>query len=80
MEALLKLKKDIKNASINLSDEEARYLVDTYYQMQEYRKATNNQCRTLKPHLKVNRTTHWGSLLITFKRLKTTLNPALKPM
>ena len=48
MEALLKLKKDIKNASINLSDEEARYLVDTYYQMQEYRKATNNQCRTLE--------------------------------
>lgn len=47
MEALLKLKKDIKNASVNLSDEEARYLVDTYYQMQEYRKATNNQCRTL---------------------------------
>lgn len=28
MEALLKLKKDIKNASVNLSDEEARYESD----------------------------------------------------
>ena len=45
--ALTKLTKDVKTASILLTDEEARYLVDTYYQLQEYRKATDNQCRRL---------------------------------
>ena len=48
VEALTKLNKDIKNASVTLSDQEARYLVDTYYQMQEYRKRTVNQCRKLE--------------------------------
>ena len=33
--ALTKLTKDVKTASILLTDEEARYLVDTYYQLQE---------------------------------------------
>ena len=47
LEAMAKLKKDIKMAAVTLSDDEARYLVDTYYQIQEYRKATNNQCRRL---------------------------------
>lgn len=47
MEEMLKLTKDIRYAAQNLSDEEARYLVDLYYQMQEYRKATNNQSRSL---------------------------------
>lgn len=49
LEALQKLSKDIKKASVTLSDKEARYLVDTYYQMQEYRKRSNNQCRSLIP-------------------------------
>lgn len=43
LEALNKLKRDIKNAGTTLSKEEARYLVDLYYQMQEYRKASDNQ-------------------------------------
>ena len=42
-----KMRKDIKAAAVMLSDEEARYLVDTYYQMQEYRKSSKNQCRAL---------------------------------
>lgn len=46
-EALKKLNKDIKTASITLTDQEARYLVDIYYQMQEYRKQADNQCRQL---------------------------------
>lgn len=54
MESLKKLTKDIKNAAATLSTEEARYLVDLYYQVQEYRKSTNNQCRFLngeeEPH------------------------------
>lgn len=47
LEALEKLSKDIKNASVTITDKEARFLVDTYYQIQEYRKRTNNQCRSL---------------------------------
>lgn len=56
LEALNKLKRDIKNAGTTLSKEEARYLVDLYYQMQEYRKASDNQVCQLqkednkKPH------------------------------
>lgn len=54
METLNILTKDIKNAAATFSTEEARYLVDLYYQVQEYRKATNNQCRFLngeeEPH------------------------------
>ena len=48
MEALNKLKKDVKQAAKTLSGQEARYLVDTYYQIQEYRKRTVNQCRKLE--------------------------------
>lgn len=47
LEILQKLNKDIRTAAVMLSDQEARYLVDTYYQMQEYRKRTENQCRRL---------------------------------
>lgn len=42
-----KLTKDLKNASKTLSTKEARYLVDSYYQIQEYRKASSNQVRSL---------------------------------
>lgn len=48
LEALNKLKRDIKNAGTTLSKEEARYLVDLYYQMQGYRKASDNQVRQLQ--------------------------------
>lgn len=48
LEALNKLKRDIKNAGTTLSKEEARYLVDLYYQMQEYRKVSDNQVRQLQ--------------------------------
>ena len=46
--AMEKLNKDIKTASISLSDAECRYLVDLYYSMQEYRKRSANQCRRLE--------------------------------
>lgn len=44
--------RDIKKAAASLNLLEARYLVDLYYQMQEYRKATANQCRSMEeePH------------------------------
>lgn len=42
-----KLSKDVKDASVTLTDQEARYLVDTYYQFQDYRIRSLNQCRKL---------------------------------
>ena len=52
---LLRLNRDIKDATANLERREARYLVDTYYQMQDYRISTSNQARSMgkdeEPHL-----------------------------
>jgi len=49
-----RLTKDLKQASLTLSKKEARYLVDSYYQMQESRKRAGNQVRALtesdEPH------------------------------
>ena len=44
---LKKLKIDVKRSAIYLSDDQARFLVDLYYQIQRYRITANNQCRTL---------------------------------
>lgn len=54
LEPISKLTKDLKDAAITLSKAEARYLVDSYYQMQENRKRADNQVRALnesnEPH------------------------------
>jgi hypothetical protein len=42
-----RLSRDLAKAAISLSRHEARYLVDTYYQMQEDRKRASNQARAL---------------------------------
>lgn len=42
-----KLNKEIKENAAIMTDDEARYLVDTYYQMQNLRISTNNQVRGL---------------------------------
>lgn len=44
--SLLKLNKDLKDAATLMRWDEARYLVDLYYQLQRYRLATNNQIRS----------------------------------
>lgn len=43
---LVKLTKDLRNASRTLSPSEARYLVDRYYQIQQYRTTAKNQIRS----------------------------------
>ena len=52
---LLRLNRDIRLATATLERREARYLVDTYYQMQDYRISTSNQARSMgkdaEPHL-----------------------------
>src|SRR3990167_10769230 len=51
---ITRLSRDLKEAAATLSPDEARYLVDAYYQIQEYRKAASNQVRSLveakEPH------------------------------
>lgn len=44
---ILKLTRDLRNAAKTLSAQEARFLVDSYYTIQEYRKRTDNQIRAL---------------------------------
>jgi len=55
LEHLERLKRDIKDASVTMSADEARFLVDAYYMMQEDRKRAHNQVRALgesqEPHM-----------------------------
>lgn len=54
LEPITRLTQDLAKASITLSRQEARFLVDVYYQMQENRKRAVNQARALgeseEPH------------------------------
>ena len=54
LEPMMKLAKDVKDASLLLSQAEARFIVDHYYTLQEFRKASANQVRALgesnEPH------------------------------
>jgi hypothetical protein len=56
-----KLTKDLKEASKILSTQEARYLVDTYYMMQEIRKRSDNQILALKASGEPNGVVGWLS-------------------
>lgn len=47
LDPISKLARDIKAATAELTPSEARYLVDSYYEIQEYRKAAHNQVRAL---------------------------------
>lgn len=47
MDLQLLLSKDLKEAGEKMGKAEARYLVDLYYQIQEFRKAAGNQKRAL---------------------------------
>ncbi|HET6926031.1 MAG TPA: transposase [Hyphomicrobiaceae bacterium] len=53
-QSIARLRRDIKTASVTLSDREARFLVDAYYQMQRDRIRAGHQERTLtenaEPH------------------------------
>jgi hypothetical protein len=54
-----KLSKDLKKASIKLSKREVRYLVNSYYQIQEYRKAAANQVLALEKAEEPNEVISW---------------------
>jgi hypothetical protein len=46
-DVIIRLNKDLKNASRLLSAKEARYLVDIYYSVQDFRMRADNQVRSL---------------------------------
>lgn len=52
MESVKALSRDLRKAAKTLSDIEARFLVDAYYQMQDQRIRSNNQLRSMgeEPH------------------------------
>ena len=56
---IVRMSKDIANAAKTLSDEEARYLVDAYYIMQDDRKRANNQVRALGDSAEPNSVLSW---------------------
>jgi len=58
-ESVQRLKRDSRIAAATLSDEEARYLVDAYYLMQEDRKRAHNQVRALDSSAEPNAVIAW---------------------
>lgn len=46
-EVIHRLKRDLVKAAATLSIDEARFLVDAYYQIQEHRKTAGNQVRAI---------------------------------
>lgn len=61
LEPIKRLSKDIKLAAQSLSTDEARYLVDTYYQMQRDRIRSDNQVRSLEETSEPHSTLTWLS-------------------
>lgn len=59
VDPITRLSKDLKNASATLSRDEARYLVDTYYQLQRLRIGTAHQARTLTENEEPNTVIAW---------------------
>ena len=59
LEAVTRLSRDLKKAAQTLSPDEARYLVDAYYQMQGDRIRSTNQVRALTASEEPHQTIAW---------------------
>lgn len=66
LEHIEKLKKDIKTAAITLDKREVRYLVDSYYQIQDYRIQAAAQIRSLNESEEPHTVIQW-----LFKEMET---------
>jgi hypothetical protein len=62
LEHVTRLSKDLKSAALRLGDEEARFLVDAYYIMQDDRKRAYSQERTLSKSEEPNEVIQWLAL------------------
>lgn len=58
-EVVHRLRRDLVKAACDLSIDEARYLVDAYYQMQDNRKAAANQVRALSESTEPHEVLRW---------------------
>lgn len=61
IESVKRLSRDLKKASLTLSPDEARFLVDAYYQMQANRIRADNQIRSLKENEEPHAAITWLS-------------------
>jgi hypothetical protein len=59
LENIQRLRKDLKQASATLSEQEARFLVDAYYLFQEDRKRAHNQVRALGENAEPHSVIQW---------------------
>lgn len=59
LDPIERLSRDLREAATTLSDDEARFLVDAYYSMQEDRKRSDNQVRALSESGEPNRVLEW---------------------
>lgn len=59
IEPIERMTRDIATAATKLTDDEARYLVDAYYMMQEDRKRAHNQVRALGESAEPNGVMQW---------------------
>lgn len=62
LQPLERLRKDVKEAAITLSRDEARFLVDAYYTWQEERKRSDNQIRALSESGEPHEVIQWLSV------------------
>lgn len=58
-DAVKRLSRDLRNAATTLGVDEARYLVSTYYDLQDYRIAAANQQRKLQKEAEPNEMMSW---------------------
>ena len=56
---LERMKKDLREAAATLSDKEIRYLVDSYYIMQDDRKRAHNQVKALGDNIEPHSIIAW---------------------
>jgi hypothetical protein len=74
-EMLERLDSDLRLAAMELGAEEARFLVDMYYQMQNVRIRFRNQQRQTEKHAEPNAVICWG--LVNIKRAEEDIKRAL---
>ncbi len=60
LEPIQRLTKDLAAATVTLSPREARYLVDVYYQMQDYRMSAAAQARTCAANAEPHAVLQWA--------------------
>ena len=73
-----KMSKDIKEAVKTLDRNSARYLVDIFYQVQEYRKASYNQVRKLTKEEELEPDSMLEYVAQNFEMLEGEIKKALK--